>query len=153
MKLYAAILLLLVSQAEAASLYLALAPIVGEHKPFTESGISLEHKLEKIPLQLYATKAQASNIFGVEAVTPFPQWSQSVELFIGFAYQDTNRNYIVGSHGMYSFGFSKKLTKSISFKFRHQSNGAYLHGPLCNPDCDNRANSGYNWIGFDLAMF
>jgi len=150
MKLYAAILLLLVSQAEAGELSLGIgsAPIYGERQMFTETILTATYRLESLPLQLYGTRTPITYIVGAEAIYPFPEWSRGMELFIGFAGQsEFKNNPIVGSPIMYSFGFQLPTQiRNIRFVFRHQSSGNYLHSPLCGSTyrCDNVANSGWN---------
>ena len=152
----ALILLLYASCSQAGpSVYIAFAPIVGEHKPFTESGVSLEYEFDHFPAQVFITKnSTAGYIIGAEAVYPFPEFAKGLKLFLGFArQQDYEHSPIVGVPWMYSFGFKIPITKHVNFKFRHGSSGALLHGPLCGgKDCDYHANSGWNWIVLDYPF-
>ena len=136
------------------SLGIGVAPIIGEETVFTESLVTATYRIDSKPIQFYATKTQLTNIYGAEAIYPFPRWHKDLELFLGFAYQTEHKhNYIVGSPVMYSFGFQFPVYDSWRFVFRHQSSGNYLRGPLCGSRhrCDNVANSGWNSLNLEYV--
>mgnify|MGYP001568310460 FL=1 len=147
------------SEAGQFSVVAGVAPIFGEEKVFTETLMTTTYRMDALPVQFYVTKTQITNIYGAEAIYPFPEWGiKGLELFLGFAYQSEHqKNDIVGSPIMYSFGFqAPTLVKDVRFMFRHGSSGNYFRGPLCgaNDRCDSADNSGWNSLNLEyMWMF
>ena len=157
MTLVGALLLAFSCQSKAGqfSLGAGVAPIFGEDQVFTETMVTATYRIKSLPLQFYATKTQLTNIYGAEAIYPFPEWgTKGLELFLGFAWQSEHQNSpIVGSPIMYSFGFQFPLYDRWRFVFRHGSAGNYLHSPLCGSShrCGTVGNSGWNSLNLEYV--